>query len=156
MGTVCFFRPFWGATRSWEPAQRLSLHLGSGCRDSSFGDLALAGPALLLFALPPFFGWVSLGPVRVCVCVCVWVCVGVCWCGVWVRGCGCLLGVGWSLDSFMSSCFFMKEPRKDFKLYVRRVFIMDDCAELIPECIEICERHVVNSEALFFQYFAPR
>ena len=30
----------------------------------------------------------------------------------------------------------MKEPRKVFKLHVRRVFIMDDCDELIPERFE--------------------
>ena len=100
--------PFWGATQSWELAQRLSPHLGSGCRDSSLGDPAMAGPALLPCALPPFSGWVCFGPVRVCVCVCVCGCVGGGgWVRVWVCGCGCLLGcvVGWSLDSFTSPCF---------------------------------------------------
>ena len=71
--------PFWGATQSWGLAQRSSLHLGSGCRDSSFGDPALAGPALPPLLCLPF--WVGLlwsrAGVRVCVCGCV--CVGSCW-----------------------------------------------------------------------------
>ena len=72
-----------------------------------FGDLALAGPALLLLALPPFFGWVSLGPVRACVCVCVW--VGACW----GAGSRWVCFVGWNLDSFLSPCLLSKKPYSD-------------------------------------------
>ena len=124
MGTVCFFgHLFWGCNPVVGTGTAI-LHLGSGCRDSSFGDLALAGPALLLLALPPFFGWVSLGPKRVCV----WGCVRGC---VWVR---VLAGLRCWLESrFLHvSMPFVKEPRNDIRLYVRSVFIMDDCDELIP------------------------
>ena len=68
---------------------------------------AQAGPALPLFALPPFLGGFALAPCgRACVCVGVWVGGGV-GVGVGVGVCGCLLGcvVGWSLDSFTSPCF---------------------------------------------------
>ena len=79
--------------------------------------------------------------------MCVGVCVGV-RVGVWVRvpaGLRCCLETRF----LHVSMFFVKEPRNDIRLYVRRVFIMDDCDELIPEWFEFCDRYVVNSEALF-------
>ena len=87
------------------------------------------------------------------VCVCGVVCVGVCG---RVGGCvGVRVRVSVGLRCWLESRFphvsmpFVKEPRNDIRLYVRRVFIMDDCDELIPEWFEFCERYVVNSEALF-------
>ena len=73
------------------------------------------------------------------VCVGVWVGVGGCGrgCG---RGCVCAgacwaaLLVGVSIPSRLH--VLMEEPRKVFKMHVRRVFIMDDCDELIPEWFE--------------------
>ena len=126
--------PVWGATQSWELAQRSSLHLGSGCRDSSFGNPALAGPALPPFALPPLLGGFALAPCgRAGVCVCVCGCVGACGCVsvcVCVGACRAALLAGVSIPSCLH--VLMKEPRKVFKLHTRRVFIMDDCDELIP------------------------
>ena len=79
-----------------------------------------------------------------CVCGCVG-CVGAC---VGAVACRAVLLVGISIPS--CPMLFVKEPRKDIRLYVRRVFIMDDYDELIPEWFEFCESYVVNSEALFF------
>ena len=92
------------------------------------------------------FFWARAG---VCVCVCVW---GV-RVGVRVR---VPAGLRCCLESrFLHvSMFFVKEPRKDFRLYVRRVCNMDDCDELIPEWFEFCERYVVNSEALVSAFCA--
>ena len=85
----------------------------------------------LLPCLPCWVGllWPRVGVwVWVRVCGCVGVCVGVCRCVcVWVPA-GLLAGV--SIPS--CSHVLMKEPRKVFKLHTRRVFIMDDCDELIP------------------------
>ena len=72
---------------------------------------------------------VCVGGCCVCawVCVCVGVCVGVCVCA---GACLAALLVGISIPSCLH--VLMKEPRKVFKLHTRRVFIMDDCDELIP------------------------
>ena len=101
-----------------------------------------------LLCLPSSGGFL-LGPCgRVCVCVCGGVRVGV---RVRVPA-----GLRCCLESrFLHvSMFFVKEPRKDFRLKERRVFIMDDCDELIPEWFEFCERYVVNSEALVSAFCA--
>ena len=48
--------------------------------------------------------------------------------------CWAVLSVGVLIPSCLHVS--MEEPRKVFKLYARRAFIMDDCDELIPECFE--------------------
>ena len=85
--------------------------------------------------------WVCVKKVCVGVCGCVGVpCVTPVW-GVGVRVCGCVGGCevcvwvhAWLMRCWLESrCLHGKEPRKASELYVRRVFIMDDCDELIPE-----------------------